>query len=267
MATWLDMIRWNGETGAPGQYQVIRPISGSSGGDDTGLLDTLTALVDTLKGPKIDAEMQRWLTAVNAWIIDEEAWLDQARIWSELPEGVRDGPPPAVPPKMPPLTDFISLPALLNHFGPWGIVVWVGVQVVRRVLETWVEKRMNPGNTELIAEFQRIREILKAGLLYNVGSESILKKALLFDDGQYGANQSIFKAGLLFKDVYDNHLKGALDRGLIKEIIVMEGETPVKKMISTIELLKMSVDDLAFVDAVVDFGAFRVHIRGKMIEY
>jgi hypothetical protein len=54
---------------------------------------------------------------------------------------------------------------------------------------------------------------------------------------------------------------------MLKEITIMVGETPVLKTVSLLELMKMSIDDLAFVDAVVDFGAFRVHIRGKMIEY
>jgi hypothetical protein len=58
-----------------------------------------------------------------------------------------------------------------------------------------------------------------------------------------------------------------LERGLLKSITIVEDGNTVIKTMSILELMKMSIDDLAFVDAVVDFGAFRCHIKGKMIEY
>jgi hypothetical protein len=217
--------------------------------------------------PEIESQdLQNWLTAINAWMIDEEKWIDDTIIFSE--QGVLLGDLPApIPPDLPDLVDFVSLPALIAQFGPWGLVIFVGLKVVKRILEAWIEKRVNPGVGELKAMLQDIRDALKKGLLYNDGADSTLSKAFLFDGGIEGANASVLKAGLLFTDVFDSKLKGALERGLLKSITIVEDGNTVIKTMSILELMKMSIDDLAFVDAIIDFGAFRAHIKGKMIEY
>jgi hypothetical protein len=195
------------------------------------------------------AGLQRWIAAVKVWFEKEEVWLDAARLWSEASDDMRGDLPAPIPPSLPDLSEFISLPALIAQFGPWGPVIWVGLQIVRRIIEAWVEKRMNSG-------VEGLKEI-----------KELLENAFLFDGGVEGAKASILKAGLLFTDVEDEKLKGALDRGFLKEVVVMVGDNPVLKTLSLLELMKMSIDDLAFVDAIIDFGAFRCHIKGKMIEY
>jgi len=222
---------------------------------------------ETPEDEDITTQLQAWLDEVDRWFGEDwEKWIDDTIAFSES-EGSRGDLPVPIPPQLPDLTDFISLPALIAQFGPWGIVIFVGIRVVKRLVEGWIEKKMNPGVGELKQMLQDIRDALKKGLLYNDGADALLKQAFLFDDGLSGANQSILKAGLLFTDVFDNKLKGALERGLLKNVTIVEGETTVTRTLSILELMKMSIDDLAFVDAIIDFGAFRCHIRGKMIEY
>ena len=247
----------------PAQYfELFEGLGGGVGSPDDGLappgtptdlkllIDTLTALVDRFPlRPDKNVELQSWIDQVNLWAgTDWEKWIDDTVIPVPEPEargargdtgGDEDQPPATIPPQLPDLIDFISLPTLIQVFGPWGVVVYVGLKIVKRLLEAHLEK---PGVGELV---------------------TILEKAVLFDDGN-DAKQSILKAGMLFADI-DGKQKGVLDRGLI--VTVTTGDPPVEKKISILELMKMSLDDLAFVDAIIDFGAFRCHIRGKMIEY
>jgi hypothetical protein len=212
MANWLDMIRWNGETGEPGQYQVIRPISvsvsavaTSTGRTGTGE-ENATFDVDALKA---------WLDAVDAWMPKEEKWIDDSITFSES-EGSRGDLPAPIPPALPDLAEYVSLPALIAQFGPWGIVIFVGLRVVKRIAEGWLEKKMNPGVGDLKKAVDDLRDAVKKGLLYNNGNDPILLKAFL-----------------------DNALKPYL----------------------------AALPDLAYVDAIVDFGPFRCHLKGRMIEY
>ena len=213
MANWLDMIRWNGETGAPGQFQVIRPISVSIASEAAPGGEPETEPVAPFD---IDA-LQNWLNAVDAWFPSEEKWIDDSIKFSES-EGVRGDLPAPIPPALPDITDFISLPALIAQFGPWGLVIFVGIKVAKRILEGWLEKKMNPGTVELKQMLQDIRDAIKKGLLYNGGSDSILLKAFLDEN-----------TDLL------SYLRG--------------------------------LPDLAYVDETIDFGAFRINIKGKTIQY
>lgn len=134
--------------------------------------------------PQIDpTAMQAWLTAVNQWLTAEDQWIDDTVAATEaIANGVRDLPAIPDPPPLPDLTGFISLPALIAQFGPWGIVAWVGIQVVKRMLEGWIQKKMNPGASDMHKVLQEIRDALKKGLLYEDGAKSILEKALLYLD-------------------------------------------------------------------------------------
>jgi len=227
---WHDYIKIAGYSGTPtegadpGTFEIFQGLGGKSagfttapdGGSDLSMLnDTLTAIADALRVQDGTEGLQAWLDAVSLWFEEEEIWIDASIAYSEQ-EGSRGGPPAPIPPKLPDLMKFIPLPALIAQFGPWGIVVWVGLNVAKRLLEGWIEKKMNPGVGELKQVLQDIRDALKKGLLYDGETEPILLKAFL-----------------------DTEFKSYL-RGL---------------------------PDLAYVDETIDFGAFRCHIKGKMIEY
>ena len=232
---------------APCPAQYFEVFTGIGGGTSTDAENPGETPGET--PADITAQLQTWIDQVNLWAgTDWEKWIDDTVIPVPEPEargargdtgGDEDQPPATIPPQLPDLIDFISLPTLIQVFGPWGVVVYVGLKIVKRLLEAHLEK---PGVGELV---------------------TILEKAVLFDDGN-DAKQSILKAGMLFADI-DGKQKGVLERGLI--VTVTTGDPPVEKKISILELMKMSLDDLAFVDAIIDFGAFRCHIRGKMIEY
>lgn len=177
---WYDYIKIRDYDGIkssdafdPGLFEVFQGVSvsvtpgdgGGGGGEEE---------------PEIDLEkLQQWLDAVNVWIADEEIWLDAT---VAAANGTRDVPAP-MPPKLPELSDFLSLPALVGKFGPWGIVAWVGLRVIRRVLEAWIEKKLSGGDLKPVLE--EIRDALKKGLLYEDGAKAILDTAFLYlDDGQ-----------------------------------------------------------------------------------
>jgi hypothetical protein len=249
-------------TVCPAQYYEV--FTGMSGGlieedeEDDG---------ETPETPEdISAQLQSWLNAVEQWLPEEEAWLDAARLFSEEPEGSRGDLPAPIPPQIPDLVDFVSLPALIAQFGPWGVVVFVGIRVAKRILEAWIEKKTNPGIGELKEMLQDIRDALKKGLLYNDGDDSTLSKAFLFGDGVEGANAAILKAGLLFADT-DGEQKGALDRGLLKEVEEMDGDPTVRVVKGLLELLQISVQDLSYTDAKIMLGNFAMSCMGKYVEH
>ena len=180
----------------------------------------------------ITAQLQTWIDQVNLWAgTDWENWIDDTVIPVPEPEargargdtgGDGDQPPATIPPQLPDLIDFISLPALIQVFGPWGVVVYVGLKIVKRLLEAHLEK---PGVGELV---------------------TILEKAFFFDDPE--------------EEDINKKMKSILDRGLLKTIT----EDDKDKVIALLEILDQ---DLALVDATVDFGAFRICIKGKTIQY
>lgn len=208
---WHEYVKirgYDGNAGVgvdPGTFEVFQGIgpAGSSSGGDGGDNDQPYEPVDIEK-------LQKWLDAVDAWVTDEELWIDATIAYT----GTRDVPAP-MPPQLPDLTDFVSLPALIGQFGPWGVVIWVGLKIIRRILEAWLEKQMNP-SLDLKKVLEEIRDSIKKGLLYNNDTDSILLKAFLGED---------FKSYLA------------------------------------------ALPDLAYIDHIIDFGAFRCHIKGKMIEY
>jgi len=246
---WSNMLKIRGydapkmiSADDPGTFEIFQGIGGGGSADDE----------DPGEPPEtedITAQLQIWLNQVNLWAgTDWEKWIDDTVLPVPEPDsrgargdtGGEDPPPVTIPPQLPNLIDFISLPTMIEVFGPWGVVVFVGLKIVKRLLEAHLEK---PGIGEL---------------------QTVIEKAFLFSDGVNGKDASILKAGLLFADL-DGKQKGALDRGLIIEALI--GDPPTLKKISLLELLNMSVQDLALVDATIDFGAFRVTVKGKTIQY
>lgn len=87
---------------------------------------------------------------------------------------------------------------------------------------------------------------------------SLMEQAWLYQDA--GTFVSILQTAWLYSDTGDPVVKSILKKALLY-VKNTEGQDILESV------LHDRLSDLAFVDAVIDFGAFRVHIKGKMIEY
>jgi len=87
---------------------------------------------------------------------------------------------------------------------------------------------------------------------------SLFEKAWLYQDGD--ALVSILRKAWLYQDAGDPAYKSILKKALLY-VQNPEGQNILESVLH--DMLK----DLAFVDAVLDFGFMRVHIKGKTIEY
>lgn len=86
----------------------------------------------------------------------------------------------------------------------------------------------------------------------------LLKQAFFIQDGENLI--SIFRKAWLYNDPGDPAFKS-----ILKTALLYTKNAEGKQFLESI--LNDRLKDLAFVDAVLDFGFMRVHIKGKMIEY
>jgi len=87
---------------------------------------------------------------------------------------------------------------------------------------------------------------------------SLFERAWLYQDGE--ALVSILRKAWLYQDTGDPAYKSILKKALLY-VRNAEGQDALESVLY--DMLK----DLAFVDAVLDFGWVRVHIKGRTIEY
>jgi len=86
----------------------------------------------------------------------------------------------------------------------------------------------------------------------------LLKRAFFYNDGE--VLMSIFKKAWLYQDPDDPIVRSILEKALLY-VKNADGKHFLES------ILKDGLADLAFVDAMLDFGFVRIHIKGKMIEY
>lgn len=151
--------------------------------------------------------------------------------------------------------------------------------IVEALLEEFFKKTDPPPMGEVIVDvdlqpvidkLQEVKDTLDLAFLVEPEGQvwqSIFDRALLHDKSDEGY-ASILKDGLTFVDPKDGNRKGVLERGLLKVVTEQVGEIGAEVLVkSLLELLQVSVDDLGFVDATMNFGNFTCHVSGKAVEH
>jgi hypothetical protein len=225
------------------------------------LFDIVAMLLDVLRtfmvggGTESDDSWKETFDAIESSIGDMDEWVS----------GVfaADAAEPQLPVPMPP-----QLPELPDKAKkqPSKAVIYYAAKLGIKLFTEWlrrhkehdpdvaegIERAFFFDDPEEVDQTKKRKSIFERGLLKTVtGDEknkvkALIEKAFFFDDPE--------------EEDINKKMKSILDRGLLKTIT----EDDKDKVIALLEILDQ---DLALVDATVDFGAFRVCIKGKTIQY
>lgn len=243
MADHLDFIRIQGLEVS--DAEVFQGVSGGGSADESGLNlewgDMPEEAVSLLS--QYTDDVNAWLTKIQSYDPD-----DDTRAITDL----------AIP-AIPLITSIVatggaSLPAVATAMAVQAVISTAGPALQN------LANRFDENSLEYIlrtALLNAKESILKQAWL-SQDNVSLMEKAWLYQDA--GTFVSILQKAWLYFDTGDPVVKSILKKALLY-VKNTEGQDILESV------LHDRLSDLAFVDAVIDFGAFRVHIKGKMIEY